>query len=152
MMETAIARARVWQQWKEADQLALLAAFEDSVTCTRVKEFCQSLARDLGARCKIIQHVWPFSTLRMRELQEIAAEEAAVADLVIVASHQADSLPEEVKGWIERWLQHKAPRPAVLLALLDPVYQGAENPLREYLRGVARRGGMEFMMDWDVGT
>jgi hypothetical protein len=147
VMNTTVAKFPVWQRWKEARQLVLLAAFEDSVTCTRVKEFCQGLTRDLGAECKIIQHVWLFNTFRMRELQEIAAEEAAVADLIVVAAHHAASLPDEVKGWIDLWLRQKGTHPAVLLALLDPVYEGTSSAIRSYLREVARRGQMEFLAD-----
>jgi hypothetical protein len=146
-MDTMIAKPRVWQRWKAADHLALLAAFEDSTTCTRVKEYCQGLSRNLGEHCKIIQHVWVFSTFRLRELQEIAAEEASVADVVIISAHQAENLPDEVRSWVDRWLEQKGTQPAVLLALLDPVYEGAPNPIRAYLEDVARRGHMEFVVE-----
>ena len=111
---------QVWQRWKAAKQLALLATFEDSVTGMRVKEFCQGLSRNLGQQCQIIEHVWLFSTFRLRELQEIAAEEASASDLVIISVHQAEGLPDEVKSWIDLWLSNKGARPAVLLALLEP--------------------------------
>jgi hypothetical protein len=93
----------MWQRWREAKRLALLATFEDSATGMRVKEFCQDLSRSLGQECQIIEHVWLFSTLRLRELQEIAAEEASTSDLVIISVHQAKSLPDEVKSWIDLW-------------------------------------------------
>jgi hypothetical protein len=143
-MNTTVANPLVWQRWKAAKQLALLATFEDAATCTRVKEFCQSLSRDLGPDCEIIQHVWLFNTLRVPELQEIAAEEASVADLIIISVHPAQSLPDEVKSWIELWLRQKGTRRAVLLALLDPVYQGSSDSIRRYLQEVAWRGEMDF--------
>jgi hypothetical protein len=146
-MNTTFANPLVWQRWKEAKQLALLATFEDSATCTRVKEYCQGLSRDLGQECKIMQHVWVFNTLRVRELQEIAAEEASVADLIIISVHQAESLPDEVKDWIDLWLRQKGTHRAVLLALLDPAYQGSSSSIRRYLQEVARRGGMEFLVE-----
>jgi hypothetical protein len=129
-----------------------MATFEDSTTCTRVKEFCQRLSRDLGERCKIIQHVWMFSTFRMAELQEIAAEEAALADLVIISARQAESLPEEVKSWIEKWLLQKGDRKAVLVGLLDRTYDGAPNRIRAYLQEVAHRGGVELVVDLGEGS
>ena len=146
-MNTTFANPRVWQRWKEAKQLTLLAAFEDSATCTRVKEFCQGLSRDLGPECKIMQHVWLFNTLRVRELQEIAAEEASVADLIIISVHQGESLPDEVRSWIDLWLEQKGPRRAVLLALLDPAYERSSGSIRRYLEEVARRGGMDFLVE-----
>ena len=124
-MNTTVPVPQVWQRWKEAKRLALLATFEDSVTGMRVKEFCQGLSRNLGQECQIIEHVWLFSTFRLRELQEIAAEEASASDLVIISVHQAEGLPDEVKSWIDLWLGHKGARQAVLLALLDPAYEEA---------------------------
>ena len=96
-MNTTVTDTQVWQRWKEAKRLVLLATFEDSVTGQRVKEVCQGLSRSLGQQCQIIEHVWLFSTLRLRELQEIAAEEASVSNLVIISVHQAEGLPDEVK-------------------------------------------------------
>jgi hypothetical protein len=127
--------------------LAFLAIFEDSITGTRVKEFRQSLSRDLGRECRIVEHVWLFNTLRLRELREIAAEEAAGSDLIIIAAHRTDALPNEVRDWIELWVRPILRHPAVLLALLDPDDEGASNPLQAYLQGVASRGGMEFLVE-----
>ena len=146
-MNTLIANPSLWERWKGAEQVGLLAIFEDSAASLRVKDFCQRLSRDLGEGCKIIQHIWAFSTFRMTELQEIAAEEAAMADLVIIAARPAESLPEEVEGWLEKWLQEKGNRKAVLLALLDRTYDGAASPIWAYLRGVADRGGLELLIE-----
>ena len=145
-MDTTISHPQVWQRWRETKQLALLATFEDSATGTRVKDFCQGLSRDLGQHCRITEHVWLFSTFRLRELQEIAAEEASASDLVIISTHQSGSVPDEVKGWIDLWLQRRSRQPAVLLALLDPDYEGASSAVETYLQKVASRGGMEFLV------
>jgi hypothetical protein len=150
-MNTTVADLRLWQQWKQRERFTLLAAFEDSETCTRAKKFCQDLSRLLGTHCRIIQHVWVFSTFRLRELREIAAEEASVSDLVVISAHQAASLPEEVKLWIDLWLRQKGHRPAVLLALLDPVSGGHPSPIRRDLQNIAQRAGVEFLVSTDEG-
>jgi hypothetical protein len=146
-MDTTITKPRLWRRWKEAKQLGLLAAFEDSATGTRVREFCQGLSRDLGGHCRITEHVWLFGTLRLRELRAIAAEEASASDLVIISVHQAQSLPEEVKSWIELWLQQKARHPGVLLALFDLDHAAGPGSVETYLQEVASRGGMEFLVE-----
>jgi hypothetical protein len=151
-MNNTTGNARLWERWKGAEQLALMATFEDSTTCTRVKEFCQGLMRDLGERCKVIQHVWVFSTFRMAELQAIAADEAAVADLVVIAARQTHGLPEEVKSWIEKWLQRKGERQTVLVALLQRPYDGVPGPVWVYLQEVAKRGGLELLVDLGEGS
>ena len=150
-MNTTVTVAPVWQRWKEAKKLALLASFEDSVTCMRVKEFCQDLVRHLGEHCQVIEHVWLFSTFRLRELQEIAAEEASASDLVIISVHQTEGLPDEVKSWLELWLGHKGVREGVLLALLDPAYEEASGETEAYLRDVARRGNLELLVETGDG-
>ena len=142
-----VIQPQVWQRWKGSPRLALLAAFEDSKTGTRVREFCRGLSRELGPQCRIVEHVWLFSTLRLRELREIAAEEAALSDLVIISTHRADSLADEVKSWIELWLQREGRHPAILLALLDPEPPEASASVPSYLQDVARRGGMEFLVE-----
>jgi hypothetical protein len=139
------------EHWKQTHRLALMAAFEDSTTCTRVKDFCQSLSRELGEHCQIVQHVWVFSTFRMSELQDIAAEEAALSDVVIIAARHAQGLPEEVQSWIEKWLRQKGDRPAMLVALLERVYDGAENPIKAYLQQIAQRGGVELLVELGEG-
>ncbi len=146
-MSSAIIKPQVWQRWRQAHRLAFLATFEDSITGTRVKEFRQSLGRDLGRDCRLIEHIWLFNTFRLRELQEIAAEEAAASDLIIISAHRTDALPEEVRNWIDLWVRPIAQHPAVLVALLDPVEEGAANPLQDYLQDVAKRGHMEFLVD-----
>jgi hypothetical protein len=101
----------------------------------------------LGAKCRIVEHVWLFSTFRLQELQEIAAEEASASDLVIISIHQSESLPDEVKSWIDLWLRPKVRHPAVLLALLDPEGESAPNGVQAYLQEVASRGGIEFLVE-----
>lgn len=150
-MNTTVTDPQVWQRWKVAKRLALLATFEDSVTGMRVKEFCRGLSRTLGEECQIIEHIWLFSTFRLRELQEIAAEEASASDLVIISVHQAESLPDEVKSWIDLWLSHKGDNHAVLLALLDAAYEEVPGPTQAYLQNIARRGGMEFLVESSEG-
>jgi hypothetical protein len=150
-MNMTVGIPRVWERWKGAGHIALTAVFEDSNTCTRVKDFCQAMARELGAHCKITQHVWMFSTFRMEELREIAAREAAVADLVILAARPAESLPEEVQNWIEKWLEQKGARRSVLLALLDRPFDGSVNPVGTYLEKVADRGGLDLLVDLGEG-
>jgi len=144
---TTVSKPEVWQRWKGSHRLALLAAFEDSTTGTRVKEFRQGFSREVGPQCRMVEHIWLFSTFRLRELQEIAAEEAAASDLIIISAHRTGGLPDEVKGWIDLWLGQGVRRPSVLLALLEPDYEGASNSVQAYLQEVASKGGMEFLVE-----
>ncbi len=91
------------------------------------------------------KEMWLLTELRTSQLRAIAAGEAAAADLVIVSVHHGEALPNEVKSWIDLWLKQKSNRPAVLLALFDPLYLGTSSSIQTYLRDVSKKGNMEFL-------
>jgi hypothetical protein len=144
-MDTTLSRLRVWPLWQKAKRFAVSAVHEDSATGARVEEFCQTLAKCLTRPPSISKEMWLLTELRTSQLRAIAAGEAAAADLVIVSVHHAETLPNEVKSWIDLWLKQRGSRPAVLLALFDPLYLGTSGSIQTYLREVARRGNMEFL-------
>jgi len=148
-METAITELRAFRRWKESKRVAVVAVYEDSSTGARVHEFCSSLSRHLGENCKLIHQVWLVNEFWMPQLKEIAACEAASADLIIISLHHADSLSDEVKGWFDLWLRQTGNRHMALVALFDRVHQGDSSSMRAYLEEAARRGNMEFLTRWE---
>ena len=144
-METSLSRLKAWPLWQKAKRFAVSAVHEDSVTGLRAEEFCQSLVRGLARTPEISKEMWLLTELRTAPLRAIAAREAAAADLVIVSVHHAETLPSEVKSWIDLWLKQRTRRPAVLLALFDPPYLGTSSSIQAALRDVAQRGNMEFL-------
>lgn len=144
-MDTILTKLRVWPAWQKLKRLAVSAAHEDIATGTRVDEFCETLARCLGRNCQIAKELWPLTELRTPKLRAIAAGEAAAADLVIVSVHHGDALPGEIKSWIDLWLKQKRGRPAVLLALFDPLYLGSSSSIQTFLQQVAAKAKMEFL-------
>jgi hypothetical protein len=131
---------------KHPKQVVALAAFEDVHTETRVNEFCRNLGRELGAKCEVTQQMWLFNELRVQQLRGIAAGEAAKADFVVISAHHAQSFPTEVQEWLSLWVGQKGSRPAALLALFDPAYVGDSTALQSYLKQMATKGKMEFLV------
>jgi hypothetical protein len=109
-------------------------------------EFCLGLSRDLARNCTIAKDMWLFNQLCVPGLRAIAAGEAALAQLIIISVHHAESLPDAVKRWIDLWLGQRNAQSIVLLALFDPVYQGVSSSMRGYLQEVAKRGGMDLQV------
>lgn len=147
MMHAAISSHQLWGRWRTTQRLVMVEAFEDSATGTRIKEFRQGLSRQLGEGCQLIEHVWLFNMFRLPELQEIAAEEAAAADLIVISVHAAEDLPDEARGWLDRWVEGGVSRDAVMLVMQDAPAGEEAGPVEEYLREAARRGGMEFVLE-----
>ena len=141
-----ISKLRVWPIWKELKHFAVSAACEDSSTSTRTDEFCRGLSRDLARNCKIAKEIWLFNQLCVPQLRAIAAGEAAHAHLIIISVHHSETLPDGVRTWIDLWAKQRTNHSIVLLALLDPIYQGVSGPMKAYLQEVAKRGNMEFLV------
>ncbi len=149
-METLIARLQaVSRLGKGTKKVAAVAAYEDSHTDARVHDFCHNLERYLGENCVLSKQMWLINELRMPQLCAIAANEAAAADLIIVAIHHAQSLPAEVKSWVDLWAAQKRRRPGVLLALLDPSYRGDSGCLKSYLMAASSKGHLQFLAHSD---
>ena len=145
-MDTTLSRLRVWPLWQKAKRFVVSAVHEDSATGARAEEFCQTLVRSLRGTHAINKEMWLLTELRTSPMRAVAAREAAAADLVIISVHHAETLPDEITTWIELWLKQRGSRPAVLLALFDPLYLGSSGSIQLYLREVARRGNMEFLV------
>ena len=139
-----ISELRVWPIWKELKHFAISAACEDSTSNARTEEFCRGLCNDLGGNCKVVRQTWYFSQLCVPELRAIAADEAALAHLIIISVHHFEALPDGVKSWIDLWLGRRNNHSLVLLALFDRVHQGFSSSMEGYLQEVANRRDMEF--------
>lgn len=121
----------------------VVIAYEDFEMGKHAKKTYDYLAEHLGYDCQFGNQMWKFDVLAVPKLREMAAKDAAAADIIIVAAHGASELSEEVKKWIEMWLAEKG-NAIALVALFDCLSAAQENPIRDYLADVARRGHMEF--------
>ena len=144
-MDATLTKLRVWPAWQKLKRIVVSAVHEDSATGARAEDFCQTLAKCLGRNCEVSKELWPLTELRTSKLRAIAAGEAAAADLVIISVHHGETLPDEVKSWIDLWLKQKRSRPTVLLALFDPLYLGSSSSMHAFLQGVAKKANMEFV-------
>jgi hypothetical protein len=90
---------------------------------------------------------WSFPLLSHPTLAHNAADKAARADVVVFAMDARGDLPEEIKMWIERWLNMRGEREGALVGLLGRS-EGLNEiaSLREiYLRHAACRAGMDYL-------
>jgi len=123
----------------------VVITYEDFAAGKHAKQTYDVLIRNLDQECKFSHQMWNFDVLSNPKLREMAAADAAHADIIMVSFDGANRLPGCVKAWIEQWLDQKT-NAIALVALFAG--SGEENEqsrgTREYLADVARRAGMEF--------
>jgi len=131
--------------------LNVVIAYEDLETGKRAKKIYDFLVENLGHDCQFTNQMWKFEVLGIPKLGEMAAQDAMMADIVIISCHGAE-LPSDFKDWVELWAAEPN-HPIALVALFDYDNQHPQvAEARSYLADVARRGQMEFFAQPDELT
>jgi hypothetical protein len=120
----------------------VVIAYEDFETGKHGKNTYDFLVEHLGEECQFSNQMWKFDVLSVPKLREMAAKDAAAADIIVIAAHGRNDLPTPVKAWIESWQSEKI-RAIALVALFDSD-DYIDNPARSYLAGVAERAHIDF--------
>lgn len=128
----------------------VVIVYEDFETGKQAKRTFDFLAEQLKGDCAFMNQMWKFDVLNIPKLREMAAKDAATADIVIISCRGSSELAPEVKAWIELWLAENN-QAIALVALVD---KSTASPmesvaLRRYLAEVALRGNMEFFAQPD---
>ena len=139
---------------EENPNFSVVMAYEDFETGKHAKKTYDFLAENLGNDCRLSNQMWKFDVLSLPKLREMAAKDAAQADVVIISCHGSSELPAQVTDWIEAWLAEKS-NAIALVALFDSpaVDRSQADAIRDYLAAVAKRGQMEFFAqpyDWPI--
>ena len=121
--------------------LNVVIAYEDLETGKRAMKTYEYIVKQLGDECLFANQMWKFDVLGVPKLKEIAAKDAAAAEIIIVSAHEGRELPDQVKAWIDLWLSYKTEARA-LVGLFD--IEATDYPARTYLAEVARRAKIEF--------
>lgn len=121
--------------------LNVVIAYEDLETGKRAMKTYDYLVEHLGDQCLFANQMWKFDVLAVSKLKEIAARDAAGADIIIISAHEGNDLPVEVKSWIDQWLACKT-RASALVGLFGA--ESIDNPVRDYLASVAKKAKIEF--------
>ena len=94
------------------------------------------------------QSIWKFDMLGIAALREIAVQEGAAADLVIISTHASEGLPNAVKIWMNAWTERHNGRPGALVLILDDFVHHVLNPssVEFFVQERAKRAGMTFVV------
>jgi hypothetical protein len=129
----------------------VVIVYENSSNVRQAKQAYDFLVANLTHEWQVTSRMWKFDLLRIPELRELAAEDALLADLIIVSCNGNGELPAHVRTWIEMTLG-SMPDAVALVALLDCPPGQAERAqvTQAYLERVAQRAHMEFFT-WPQG-
>jgi hypothetical protein len=125
----------------------VVVVYETPAIREHAARFCERLAQERESIAKAEMNWWSFRLLGHSIAGGDAAQKAALADVVIFAMNADGDLPEEIKLWIENWLNKRGEREGALVGLLAREERSHDvPPFREiYLRHIARRAGMDFL-------
>ena len=123
----------------------IAAIYEDLAARDSLLQLCDSVVRNLGGELDFQIDWWRFKYLADPEIAMEAAQSAARADLILLASESSE-LPAEVQRWFEGWLPNRASLDGALV-LVQPSSRGASHShlLRSSLRRLAKRARLDFM-------
>jgi|GEM_PF-1862030 len=132
--------------FESGKDFSVVIACEDSSTAAPACEVLELIERRLTDEGRLFYQWWNFEVLTVDSLRELAATEAATADIIIIGLHEGRGLPPEVSEWMKRWLGLRKDRPGALVALLDPDLKttAASEQILAHLRQAAAFGHMEF--------
>ena len=126
---------------------SVVIVYEDFETGKHAKKTYDFLVENLGHDCRFINQMWKFEVLAIPKLREMAAKDAAGADIIMISCHGKE-LPPDVRAWVELWLAESTHSTA-LVALFAGSDHEENSEVRSYLASVAARGQMEFFAQPD---
>ncbi len=121
--------------------LNVVIAYEDFETGKQAKNTYDHLVDQLGEEFRFNNQMWKFDVLTVPKLKEMAAKDAAAADVIIIAAHGKSDLPREVKSWLEMAFAEGI-HALGLVALFDHDVQ--ESPAQTYLASIAESAHLAF--------
>jgi hypothetical protein len=136
---------------QEATELTFAIIYENIEAGCHARDVCDVVTQRLGQNVEYAREMWRFDVLKIRECRELAAQAAAQANVIMIATQSVSELPVDVKAWIELWLREERELQALVGLCHRPDGRIVQNwPLRSYLAGVAERGQIAFFAEPDI--
>ena len=126
----------------------VLIIYEEVTTGQRAMRMMRDLLRESGAHSDFEPSLWKLDLLVVPKFRELAAREAATADMVVVSAHDRDTLPVAIQTWAEAWPSRIPANRGALVALLELTEDQTEARPETvlFLRKVAEQAGMDFFV------
>jgi hypothetical protein len=123
----------------------VVIAYESFPTGIRAKAVFDRLVERFVSYCAFSSSMWKFDFLRLPKLRDVAANEAAEADMILFAVQRENEFPPAVKDWIDIWLPRIGDCLLVGLLETDGTGRCRANPAFLHLKKVAEEGNLKFL-------
>jgi hypothetical protein len=126
--------------------LRVVIAYSDFAAGKRAMRVLADLGKGLGDDIEFHPLPWSFDLLADIDWREVAARDAINADILIIATSSASTLPPAVERWVKTTIAQKRGTDAAVVALFGPEEnsEGAGAARLEALQAVARQAGLAF--------
>ena len=127
----------------------VLVAYEDGVGRVEAYSIWRHAAGRLPCEFGLDFDWLGFSSLNDPEILHDSARVGSEADVILFCADAGGVFSPAVKAWNEAWLAQRVRRDGCLVVMLgDSVNLNPEASLKlDYLKGIARRAGMDFLAD-----
>jgi len=98
--------------------LNVVIAYADFSSATVAKQILEESLRVLSSHFVVKTTLWKFDLLNLPVLREIATQDAAEAQIIIISAHKEYGLPEGAKTWVESCLTNPAVKDVAFAALV----------------------------------
>ena len=131
--------------YKAEKDFSVVIACAD-ITAARACEILQLLNKNLKLEAgRLLYQLWTIEALAFANFQELAAVEAATADMIIIGVRDGLKLPGMIADWMKRWLALRQGRPGALVGVLEADLKSADGQgILSQLRAAAALVHMDF--------
>lgn len=126
-------------------ELNVVLAYDEIAGGIRAKECFDDLTRLHGELFKFNCQLWNFEVMGKPELFEAKAQEAAKAEMMVIATRRSEAISGEARMWIENWVRSKKAGPNAILVLLSGKAADAGSAPGTSLRKMVERWGVTFL-------
>ena len=125
---------------------SVVVVYEDTAIREHAVRFCERMVEERKSAPILEMNWWSFDLLVNSAVAADAVQAAAAADVIVFAVSANGDLPDQIKLWIENWLNKRGEREGALVGLVAGEEGSQPASFREiYLRHIATRAEMDYL-------
>lgn len=134
-----------------ATAFGILMFYDNQGSAVRGLQLCNKQAETLGSEFTVQKAIWKLEWLNGSAICELACNEAAKANLIVISIERDFDLPLAVSERIEKVLSGTKNTPRALVALIkDQAARATENSTLLFLQKLAECQMLDFFTNADV--